>query len=174
LHIASSDDIGDYNAFINSHEYFYAKVVKVVDGDTVYVVDDNGKEYKIRLLGVDTPETYKKNKPDEYKLENGQYITNISYLKMWGIKAKNYAKKELGGKNVIIVFDKLAPRKGRYGRYLAYVFVNGENFNENLIKYGYARVYVSNFELKDKFLNEEKYAKEHKIGMWNYNPKNLN
>ncbi len=164
-----SNNLGD---FISNHEHFYAKVVKVVDGDTIYVVDDNGTKYKLRLLGVDTPETYKKNNPDEYKMADGRYISNITYLKIWGIKAKDYAKKELSDKKVVVVFDNQAPRKDRYNRYLTYVFVDGENFNENLIKYGYARVYVSNFELKRKFLEEEKYAKEHRFGMWNYSKNN--
>jgi micrococcal nuclease len=158
--------------FISNHEYFYADVVKVVDGDTVYVVAENGTEYKLRLLGVDTPETYRKNSPNEYMMADGRYISNITYLKMWGIYAKDYAKKELDGKKVIVVFDNRAPKKDRYNRYLTYVFVDGENFNENLIKYGYARVYISNFELKEKFLEEEKYAKEHRIGMWNYSDNN--
>ena len=168
----NSDDYDDYNNFISNHEYFYADVVKVVDGDTVYVVAENGTEYKLRLLGVDTPETYRKNSPNEYMMADGRYISNITYLKMWGIYAKDYAKKELDGKKVIVVFDRKAPKKDKYHRYLTYVFVDGENFNENLIKYGYARVYVSNFELKEKFLEEEKYAKEHRIGMWNYSDNN--
>ncbi len=172
-HYNSNIDNNDeyYINFINNHEHFYAKVVKVIDGDTVYVVAKNGTMYKLRLLGVDTPETYKKNNPYEYTTADGHYIENITYLKLWGIKAKDYAKKELSGKEVIVAFDNKAPHKGTYGRYLTYIFVNGENFNENLIKYGYARVYVSNFDLKYKFLKEEKYAKEHKIGMWNYSEK---
>ena len=165
-------NLDDYDNFINNHEHFYANVVKVVDGDTVYVVAENGTEYKLRLLGVDTPETYRKNSPNEYIMTDGRYISNITYLKVWGINAKDYAKKELDGKKVIVVFDNRAPKKDRYNRYLTYVFVDDENFNENLIKYGYARVYISDFELKKKFLEEEKYAKEHRIGMWNYSDNN--
>ena len=93
-------NLDDYDNFINNHEHFYANVVKVVDGDTVYVVAENGTEYKLRLLGVDTPETYRKNSPNEYMMADGRYISNITYLKMWGIYAKDYAKKELDGKQI--------------------------------------------------------------------------
>ncbi len=161
----------DYNSFVNTHEHYYGKVVKVVDGDTVYV-NVNGKLWKIRLLGVDTPETYKKNNPNEYYLLDGTPITNTTYLKEWGIKAKYFAKKQLENKTVIIAFDKEAPKKDRYGRYLAYIFINNSNnlinFNEELLKYGYARVYISDFELRDKFLEVEKEAKEDRVGLWNW------
>ncbi len=158
----------DWNTFIHNHKYIYGKVVKVVDGDTIYIVDDKGNKYKIRLLGVDTPETYVKNNPGEYKLLNGMYISNITYLKLWGKKATEFAKSELDNKMVYAVFDKYAPEKGKYGRYLCYIIVDGEDFNEELLRYGYARVYVSNFELKDRFLKEEYWAKKNRIGLWNY------
>jgi len=157
--------------FIDTHEHYYGKVVKVVDGDTIYV-EVNGHLWKIRLLGVDTPETYKKNNPDEYYLLNGTPITDINYLKYWGEKAKNFAKRELDHKEVIIVFDDEAPKKDKYGRYLAYIYINDsgklENFNEELLKYGYARVYVSRFELEHEFLNIERKAKENRVGLWNW------
>ncbi|XRP96779.1 calcium-activated nuclease EcnA [Methanocaldococcus sp. 16A] len=165
------DNSYNYNNFIQTHEHYYGKVVKVVDGDTVYV-NVNEELWKIRLLGVDTPETYRKNNPHEYYLLDGTPITNITYLKIWGIKAKNFAKKQLENKTVIIVFDNEAPKKDKYGRYLAYIFINNSNnlinFNEELLKYGYARVYISNFELKNEFLEVEKNAKEHRIGLWNW------
>ncbi len=157
--------------FINSHEHFYGKVVKVVDGDTIYV-ESNGRLYKIRLLGVDTPETHKKNNPYEYFLLNGTPITNTTYLKIWGYKATDFAKKMLDNKTVIVVFDNEAPKKDKYGRYLAYIFIkNGSkyiNFNEELLKYGYARVYISKFELEKEFLKIEREAKINKIGLWNW------
>ncbi|AEH07296.1 nuclease (SNase domain-containing protein) [Methanothermococcus okinawensis IH1] len=156
----------EYQKFLNSHEHFTAKVIKITDGDTIWVMDKNGKKYKIRLLGVDTPEIYHKNSPEKFYINNHP-ISNITYLKVWGYKAKDYAERMLGNKTVIVVFDNEAPRKGYYGRYLAYIFIDGDDFNEELLKNGYARVYVSNFELKTKYLKEERYAKEHKIGLWN-------
>ena len=49
------------NDFLNNHEYFTAKVIKITDGDTIWVMAENGTKYKIRLLGVDTPEIYHEN-----------------------------------------------------------------------------------------------------------------
>lgn len=157
-----------YN-FIQTHEHFYGSVYRVVDGDTVYVVAPNGTEYKIRLLGVDTPETYQKNSASEYYVNYETPITDIEYLDLWGHIATNYTKIALENKSVIVVFDKNGDKQDKYGRYLAYIFINDENFNENLIEYGYARVYVSDFELKSKFLETEKTAKSEKIGIWGYN-----
>ncbi|EHP89500.1 calcium-activated nuclease EcnA [Methanotorris formicicus] len=159
---------GFKDSFIQTHEHFYGKVVKVVDGDTVYVVAENGTKYKIRLLGVDTPETYRKNNPYEYFVDENTPITNITYLKLWGHKATDFAKRNLENKTVIVVFDKKAPKKDKYGRYLAYIFINNINFNEELLKYGYARVYISNFELKEEFINIEKEAKIYRRGLWNW------
>ncbi|MBW9221259.1 thermonuclease family protein [Methanothermococcus sp. SCGC AD-155-M21] len=153
--------------FINSHEHINGKIIKVSDGDTIWIQCKNGSKYKIRLLGVDTPETYKKNNPHEYYTYDNTPITNITYLKVWGHKATEYAKNKLENREVIIVFDKKSPKKDSYGRYLAYVFVNGEDFNEDLIEYGYARVYLSDFELLDRYLEEEKHAKKNKVGLWN-------
>jgi micrococcal nuclease len=161
-----SEKFEKYNSDFD--EQFEGKIVKVVDGDTVDVMVRNGTIYRVRLLGVDTPETYIKNKPDEYIMSNGKPITNITYLKIWGKKATTYAKRMLDNKTVMVVFDGKSQKKGRYGRYLAYIYVDNINFNEELIKNGYARVYISNFELKNKFLEEERKAKDNKIGLWNW------
>ena len=166
LDISSNDSYETSNDFINNHEHFSAKVVKISDGDTIWVMVENGTKYKIRLLGVDTPEVYHENSPQKFCID-GNPITNTEYLKVWGYKAKDYAKNMLENKTVIVVFDNKAPKKGYYGRYLAYIYVDGEDFNEELIKNGYARVYISNFELKHKYLDDEKYAKENKFGLWN-------
>jgi len=160
------------NKFITTHEHFNAKIIKVVDGDTVYAKALDGTEYKIRLLGVDTPETYKENKPDEYILLNGAPITDLNWLKTWGINAKEFAKENLAGKTVIIVFDNIAPKKGYYGRYLAYIYMNNSgvllDFNKELLTEGYARVYVSQFEKLNEYQQAEYYAKSNHIGLWGW------
>ncbi|WP_456419247.1 thermonuclease family protein, partial [Methanocaldococcus infernus] len=92
----------------SSKEYYHGKVVKVVDGDTIYV-NVNGSLWKIRLLGVDCPEIHKKNNPYEYKID-GKYITNLTYLYIWGLKAKEFAERELDHHEVLIAFDPEAPK----------------------------------------------------------------
>jgi len=162
---------GDYYdpyQFIESHEHFVGEVVKVVDGDTVWVRCENGSLYKIRILGIDTPEINHRNNPYEYYTYDGTPITNTTYLKLWGYRAKEYVENKLKGKEVIVVFDRMSPKRDRYNRYLAYIFVDGRDLGEDLIINGYARVYYSQFELLERYLEYEKYAKEHRIGMWNY------
>jgi|GEM_PF-846133 len=158
--------------FLTTHEHFEAKIIKVMDGDTVYAMALNWSKYKIRLLGVDTPETYKKNRPDEYILLDGTPITDLQWLKEWGLKAKDFAKMNLENKIVIIVFDNIAPKKGYYGRYLAYIFINNsgnlEDFNKELLLNGYARVYVSKFEKLEEYQQAEYFAKSHYIGLWSW------
>jgi micrococcal nuclease len=144
---------------------YEAKVIRVIDGDTIDVLI-NGKTYRIRLLGVDCPETTaEKNKPYEY-----DSITDLNYLAKWGLKAKEFTEKVLDHGTVYVEFDKLAGLKGYYGRYLAYVYLeNGTDFNALLIKNGLARVYVEGtFEKESEYLKLENYAKTHKIGLWAY------
>ncbi len=143
---------------------YEAKVIQVIDGDTIDVqIDEN--IYRIRLLGVDCPETTpERNKPYEY-----DEITDLNYLAEWGLKAKEFAQKILDHDLVYIEFDRLAGLKGYYGRYLAYVYLkNGTDFNALLLKNGFARVYTGTFEKEEEYLELENYAKTHKIGLWAY------
>jgi micrococcal nuclease len=103
-------EIISYDRFVN--------VTSVVDGDTVYV----DYREKVRLVGVDTPEIK----------DNG------------GVDARNYVvkrllDKNLMGKQVYLDVDN-ANRKDRYGRTLAAIFLDGENFNTELLCEGYAEV----------------------------------
>ena len=144
---------------------YEAKVVRVIDGDTIDVLI-NGNTYRIRLLGVDCPETTaERNKPYEYDA-----ITDLNYLAEWGLKTKEFARNVLDHETVYIEFDELAGLKGYYGRYLAYVYLpNGTDFNALLIKNGLARVYVEGtFKKENEYLKLENYAKTHKIGLWAY------
>ena len=139
-----------------------AKVIYVYDGDTIKV-NLSGQILIVRLLGVDTPEKYpEKNKPYEYDA-----ITNLTYLAEWGLKAKDFAYEMLYNKTVYIEFDEVAGLKGYYGRYLAYVYVNGTDFNALLVKNGFARVYVEGeFRKEQYYLQLEKMAKANKTGLW--------
>ena len=91
------------------------RVIRVVDGDTI-VVDYNGTYEKVRLLCVDTPESVH---PDQKQ--------NIPMGKV----ASQYAEDHLSGKFVELEFEGRRLR-GNYGRLLAYVFVDGVNFNLEL------------------------------------------
>jgi len=146
------------------HGKIKAKVVRVIDGDTI-VIEIDGKLEKVRLLGVDCPEIeVHRNKPFEYDA-----ITNLTYLAEWGLRAKKFAEEYLKGKTVELEFDDIAGLRDRYGRLLAYVYVNGTDFNALLIERGLARVYIEGkFEKKNEYLELEKFARVNKIGLWNF------
>jgi micrococcal nuclease len=126
-----------------------AKVVRVVDGDTV-VVRYEGREERIRLIGVDTPETVHPNKPVE----------------AYGEEAKEYTKKKLEEKDIQIEFD--VKERDRYGRLLGYIWVDGLLFNDELLKMGYAKVatFPPNVKYVETFKETERNAREKQVGLW--------
>jgi micrococcal nuclease len=126
-----------------------AKVVRVVDGDTV-VVRYEGREERIRLIGVDTPETVHPNKPVE----------------AYGEEAKEYTKKKLEEKDIQIEFD--VQERDRYGRLLGYIWLDGLLFNDELLRMGYARVatFPPNVKYVETFKETERNAREKQVGLW--------
>ena len=127
-------------------------ITRVIDGDTVYVLNNKGKEEKVRLLLIDTPETSHPDKPAQ----------------LFGEEAKEYAKRYLrpGTKAVL---EKGVQDTDKYGRTLGYLFVDGVNFNKHMVEKGYARVayvYEPNTKYLDEFLEAEKRAKEKKLNIW--------
>lgn len=97
-------------------------VTKVVDGDTIDVLDGL-ERIRVRLKCVDTPETVHPRRPVEF----------------YGPEASAYTKKALTGKWVHLESDP-EDRWDRYGRLLAYVFPgDGSVFNLELLREGYAR-----------------------------------
>jgi micrococcal nuclease len=80
-----------------------ATVLKMVDGDTVDIVDDVRGRLRIRLLGIDTPETKKPG-----------YTVGC-----WGPQASEFAKSTLLGQRVAFVTDPSQGTYDRYGRTLA-------------------------------------------------------
>ncbi len=122
----------------------------VVDGDTIYV-GRGWRKTKVRLIGVDTPETLHPYKPVEF----------------FGPEASLFTEKSLKGKKVHLEFE---PEQlyDDYGRLLAYVFFeDGTLFNAELIKRGYARVIaVHPFKYYRKFKRYEREAKRKGLGIW--------
>lgn len=89
-----------------------AALVRVVDGDTI-VVDISGDEYKVRLIGIDTPES----------------VASDSYLEMTGKentqegeKASDFVKNLLAGTETVYL-QKDVSDTDRYGRLLRYVWL---------------------------------------------------
>jgi micrococcal nuclease len=87
-------------------------------------------------------------------------------LRDWGDRASGYAQDRLGGTSVTLHFDDQADRRGSFGRLLAYVTVDGENFNYDLVADGYARVYDSTFSQSDHFYDAESAAQQAERNVW--------
>lgn len=145
-------------------ETWKVTITRVVDGDTIEIEFSNGTNDTIRLLGVDTPETNPANEdPRDFAVPNT--AEGHDWLLRWGEKAKNHTKTELEGRQVQIVTDPKADTRGSYGRLLAYV--DGENFNYQLIKRGLARRYDdSEFSYRKQFGNVEQAAQANERRLW--------
>lgn len=123
------------------------RVVRVVDGDTLLI---EGKR-RVRLLGVDTPETKHPEIPPE----------------PFGAEASRFTTKLVEGKNVRLEFDR--ERYDQYQRILAYVFVDDVFLNEELIRAGFSTAqtqYPYRSDMKRRFLQAEKEARQNGRGIW--------
>jgi micrococcal nuclease len=135
----------------DSPKVFYP-VIKVVDGDTL-AVNIGGKNTTIRLIGLDTPETVDPRKP----------------VQCFGMEASKKAKELLTGKRVRIEADPSQGELDKYGRMLAYVFLeDGTLFNKLMISEGYGHEYTYNipYKYKKEFKEAETDAREEKKGLW--------
>ncbi|SIS65799.1 thermonuclease family protein [Salimicrobium flavidum] len=125
-------------------------VTEVVDGDTIRI-KHNGEEESVRLLLVDTPETKHPSLP----------------VQPFGKEASEFATKELKGEEVEMEYD--GPKRDKYDRLLAYIWVDGELFNEQLLEEGLARYayeYDPPYEYTERLKESEADAKEKGIGIW--------
>lgn len=106
--------------------YIYkAKVIRVYDGDTIYLDIDLGfgicmKNQAIRLSGINTPEI----KGSE---------------KIEGFKIKEWLESKILNREIEI--HTMKDKKGKFGRWLGKIFIHGENINERLAKMGYRHFY---------------------------------
>lgn len=126
-----------------------ATVTRVVDGDTI-VANVNGKDEKVRLILVDTPETKHPSKP----------------VQPFGPEASDFTTEQLEGKEVKLQLG--IQDRDQYGRMLAYVFLGDKLFNQILLEKGLARVavYPPNTEYVDEFRAVQETARQKEIGIW--------
>lgn len=121
------------------------KVVKIVDGDTFYILNNEKKLFKIRIADIDAPE----KKQD------------------FGKEASDFIKSKIFGKYVNIV-KKKNKSKDRYGRILADVFYDKKkNIGEELLDQGLA--WVWHFSKNDTYKLHQNIAKKAKKGIWSKN-----
>lgn len=141
---------GDFDKY-NQKEF---TVVKVVDGDTLDIDIPDGKyrTIRIRLLGIDTPETAKSPRGEMY----------------YGPEASQFTKDTVLGKHVVIILNENANPRDKYGRLLAYIKLpDGRILNEELISNGFAYAYTI-FKHPDyeKYIELEEAARKGKKGLW--------
>ena len=141
-----------------------ATVTKIVDGDTIYV-NQNGNTLKVRLIGIDTPESRYNSKAERDSDRSGEDIKAILTQGKW---ATAYLKSILRkGDTVTLEYD--LQQYDKYGRTLAYVYLSDGRFLNNLmISSGYASplTIAPNIKYKDLFLKSFEIARENKIGLW--------
>ena len=121
------------------------KVERVVDG----------KETKVRLIGIDTPESAAPAASGRENTKEGEI-------------ASKYPKKLIEGKNIYLEFD--LNYMDQYGRVLAYVYLSDETtmVQEKLLEEGYAKVMTvqPNSKYSDRFLKLQQQARSSKKGFW--------
>ncbi|MDP9226956.1 MAG: thermonuclease family protein [Actinomycetota bacterium] len=142
--------------------YEEATVQRVVDGDTIDVVITRrvegpgagqtqvGRTYRVRLLGIDTPETVKPDTP----------------VQCYGHQASAATTALLQGVKVRLVKD--VEETDRYGRLLRYVYFGDEMANARLVANGYAYVltYPPNVRHSTLFVALARWARENNLGLW--------
>lgn len=134
-------------------KYQWFEVAKTVDGDTFWIINAKGEKEKIRLIGVNAPESRKSGKKD---------------IGHYGKESKLFMEQILTGKKVRLEYD--VSKYDRYKRTLAYVYLeNGTFLNAHLLKNGYASVMTvpPNVRYADQFVQLQKEAREKKRGLWN-------
>lgn len=143
-------------------------ITRVIDGDTMEARFPDGTVDTLRLLGVDTPETtYSRISPSEFE-GIPDTTAGRDHLYNWGERATQFATTRLNGETVRIEVDPAANRRGTFGRLLVYIYIDGENFNLNLLKTGHARLYDSTFSHRHTFASAEATARQRDIGLWDF------
>jgi micrococcal nuclease len=126
-------------------------VQRVVDGDTLLL--DGGE--RVRLIGIDTPESVKPDTPPQ----------------PYGQEASEFTKQLVEGHFVRLEFDR--HRKDQYGRTLAYVYVDDLLLNEEIVRQGFSRAetrFHFRSDFQKRFLAAEKEARTAKRGIWSGAP----
>jgi len=122
-------------------------VQRVVDGDTLLLEEGT----RVRLIGVDTPESVAPNRPVE----------------PLGTEAAEFTRSQVEGRHVTLGFDR--ERRDRYRRILAYVYVDDRLLNEELIRAGFSRAetrFPYDPEMKRRFRTAEDEARGAHRGLW--------
>jgi len=130
-------------------------VTKISDGDTIHITTPEQTKLKVRLYGIDAPETDKINQRTKHISKPGQ---------PYGKEAQKALSKKIMGKHVkleIIDIDK-------YRRMVGMVWLDERNINLEMVKEGYAEAFIEYLRppYKSQFLNAEKEARAARKNIW--------
>jgi len=126
-------------------------VKRVIDGDTFVIDNHSSKGIKVRFIGIDAPESRN---------------TGRKTVGYFGMEAKKYLTNRLHGKQVTLTFD--IAKKDRYGRVLAYVYLDEVFLNAELVERGYAvsATFPPNVRYAEYFVGLESKARKQGVGLW--------
>lgn len=127
-------------------------VDRVVDGDTLDIVID-GEVKRVRLIGIDTPETVDPRKP----------------VQCFGAEASQHLKELVDGQQVTVEYDASQGTVDKYGRDLVYLTLpDSTNVGERMLQDGFAYEYTYDkpYELQEVFKNAEQDARDNERGLW--------
>ena len=131
---------------VSFSNFVFAKTIngkpRIIDGDTIHI-----KSNKIRLHGIDAPET-----KQTCKIDNEEWYC--------GKQSTKELKKLINKQNVECVINDVDV----YYRYIAICYIDEININQWMVKNGWAIAY--RYYSKD-YINEEEYANSNKLGIWN-------
>ncbi len=128
---------------------FTGTVLRVVDGDTIYVTVD-GRTEKVRYIGMDAPETHH---PTKGKQPGGPEVTAVN-------------RRLVENKEVRLELD--VQQRDRYRRLLAYVYVGDLMVNAEMLRLGYAQLMTvpPNVQYTSLFVRLQRDAREAGRGLW--------
>ena len=138
---------------------YKCKILRVVDGDTVDVDIDLGfgvwlKKERVRMMGIDTPESRTRDKTE----------------KLFGLAAKEYVKDAMpvGSMQVLKTeIDKSGEdKKGKFGRILGDFLIDDKRLTDNMIESGHAVAYFGGSKEdveKQHLKNRKRLIKEGKV-----------
>jgi len=133
-----------FSFFLSSILIASEKEIQVIDGDTIHI----GK-LKYRFFGIDAPEIKQICEKDNTKIQ-------------CGVIAKSVLKNKIADK----IPECIVKDKDRYQRLVAECFIGKESLSRFMVRQGYAVAYS---QYSKDFIDDEKYAKENKLGIWSMN-----
>lgn len=133
-----------FSFFLSSILIASEKKIQVIDGDTIHI----GK-LKYRFFGIDAPEIKQICEKDNTKIQ-------------CGVIAKSVLKNKIADK----IPECIVKDKDRYQRLVAECFIGKESLSRFMVREGYAVAYS---QYSKDFIEDEKYAKENKLGIWSMN-----